>query len=93
MKGRLVACSHRITARKPYYIKDLNDMMTIKDRMVSHWEKEIRWKLDHINNKQGDINALQQELTDFFFFSFFFSICLDDPHLTNEHRTQDCIAS
>ena len=26
--------------------------------------------------------------------SFFsFSICLDVPHLTNEHRTQDCIAS
>ena len=24
---------------------------------------------------------------------FFFSICLDVPHLTNEHRTQDCIAS
>ena len=28
-----------------------------------------------------------------FFFSFFFSICLDVPHLTNEHRTQDGIAS
>ena len=27
------------------------------------------------------------------FFFFFFSICLDVPHLTNEHRTQDCIAS
>ena len=28
------------------------------------------------------------------FFSFFFlSIWLDDPHLTNEHRTQDCIAN
>ena len=65
VKGRLVACSHRIAARKPYYIKDLNDMMNMKDRMVSHWEKEIRWKLDHINNKQGDIDALQQELTDF----------------------------
>ena len=23
---------------------------------------------------------------------FFLSICLDVPHLTNEHRTQDCIA-
>ena len=29
----------------------------------------------------------------FFFFFNFFSICLDVPHLTNEHRTQDCIAS
>ena len=27
------------------------------------------------------------------FFLFFFSIWLDVPHLTNEHRTQDCIAS
>ena len=27
------------------------------------------------------------------FFFFFFSIWLDDPHLTNEHRTQDCSAS
>ena len=27
------------------------------------------------------------------FFFFFFSIWLDVPHLTNEHRTQDCIAS
>ena len=26
-------------------------------------------------------------------FFVFFSICLDVPHLTNEHRTQDCIAS
>ena len=28
-----------------------------------------------------------------FFFSFFFLFVLDVPHLTNEHRTQDCIAS
>ena len=27
------------------------------------------------------------------FFFLFFSIWLDVPHLTNEHRTQDCIAS
>ena len=39
--------------------------MNIKDRMVSRWEKEIGWKLDHINNKQGNIDSLQQELTDF----------------------------
>ena len=32
------------------------------------------------------------EVTRSFFF-LFFSICLDVPHLTNEHRTQDCIAS
>ena len=35
---------------------------------------------------------LQPENPPHFFF-FFFSIWLDDPHLTNEHRTQDCIAS
>ena len=29
----------------------------------------------------------------FFFFFFFFLFVLDVPHLTNEHRTQDCIAS
>ena len=34
---------------------------------------------------------LNDRQSDFFF--LFFSICLDDPHLTNEHRTQDCIAS
>ena len=28
-----------------------------------------------------------------FFFFFLFSILLDVPHLTNEHRTQDCIAT
>ena len=26
-------------------------------------------------------------------FIYLFSICLDVPHLTNEHRTQDYIAS
>ena len=29
----------------------------------------------------------------YFFFFVFFSIWLDDPHLTNERRTQDYIAS
>ena len=28
-----------------------------------------------------------------FFSLLFFPICLDVPHLTNENRTQDCIAS
>ena len=36
---------------------------------------------------------LKSNVSFFSSFFFFFSICLDVPHLTNEHRTQDCIAS
>ena len=42
----------------------------------------------HVLKEKPDLQKNQ-----FVNFFFLFSIWLDDPHLTNEHRTQDCIAN
>ena len=46
-----------------------------------------------VENQSSQISAYSYRKDTFLFFFFFLSIWLDDPHLTNEHSAQDCIAS
>ena len=51
--------------------------------------KEEEFLSTSIPRNLSNVSESKEQIT----FFFFFSIWLDIPHLTNEHRTQDCIAN
>ena len=53
----------------------------------------VVWVIIYSNRFKETLTQGNISYVSFFFFFFSSSICLDVPHVTNEHRTQDCIAS
>ena len=62
--------------------------MLVLEESILHMPRHIYAKI-RSNTSFAYIKNIERSIA----FFLFFSICLDVPHLTNEHITQDCIAS
>ena len=85
---------------EPLATNDINANLfdKFKEELILNLEKRINDQNNKIEKlesnlaiRENTINILLNRLS--FFLFFFLLFVLDVSHLTNEHRTQDCIAS